>query len=54
MSTAHEWSDQVGAYVLGALSPKDRQEYEQHLRECDACATAVRKSTSQSVGASDW
>lgn len=31
------------AYVLGALSPKDRQEYEQHLRECDACATAVRE-----------
>ncbi len=31
------------AYVLGALSPKDRQEYEQHLRECADCATAVRE-----------
>ncbi|WP_152364872.1 anti-sigma factor family protein [Microlunatus speluncae] len=31
------------AYVLGALSPKDRQEYEQHLRECPDCATAVRE-----------
>lgn len=31
------------AYVLGSLSPKDRHEYEQHLRECDSCATAVRE-----------
>ncbi|NYE69552.1 anti-sigma factor family protein [Microlunatus parietis] len=31
------------AYVLGALSPKDRQEYEQHLRECPDCANSVRE-----------
>lgn len=31
------------AYVLGALSPKERQEYEQHLRECPDCANAVRE-----------
>jgi len=29
------------AYVLGALSPDDRREYETHLRECAACAACV-------------
>lgn len=31
------------AYVLGALSAQDRQDYEQHLRECDDCARSVRE-----------
>lgn len=31
------------AYVLGALSPRDRHEYEQHLRDCADCARAVRE-----------
>ncbi len=31
------------AYVLGALSPEERAEYEKHLRDCDACASAVRE-----------
>lgn len=31
------------AYVLGALSPRDRQEYEQHLHGCPDCARAVRE-----------
>ncbi|HLT61319.1 MAG TPA: zf-HC2 domain-containing protein [Microlunatus sp.] len=31
------------AYVLGALSPRERQEYEHHLRECADCAQAVRE-----------
>lgn len=31
------------AYVLGALSPQDRQDYEEHLKECAACARAVRE-----------
>lgn len=31
------------AYVLGALSPEDRRDYEQHLGECAACAGAVRE-----------
>lgn len=31
-----------GAYVLGALSPAERQEFEQHLHECPACAEAVQ------------
>ncbi|RBM24225.1 anti-sigma factor [Streptomyces sp. PT12] len=32
-----------GAYVLGALSPQDRAAFEEHLRECDDCARAVRE-----------
>lgn len=31
------------AYVLGALSPEDRQAFEQHLRTCDECANSVRE-----------
>ncbi|WP_410632778.1 zf-HC2 domain-containing protein [Amycolatopsis sp. cmx-4-83] len=30
------------AYVLGALSPEDRQRFEEHLRTCDHCAASVR------------
>jgi hypothetical protein len=30
-----------GAYLLGALAPGERQEFEQHLRLCDDCARAV-------------
>jgi hypothetical protein len=29
------------AYVLGALSPADRREYEEHLASCPACQEAV-------------
>ncbi|MDQ1482460.1 MAG: hypothetical protein QOF35_536 [Actinomycetota bacterium] len=29
------------AYVLGALSPADRREFEDHLRTCAVCASAV-------------
>lgn len=29
------------AYVLGALTPRDRREYEAHLSGCPACAAAV-------------
>ncbi|MCR6482616.1 zf-HC2 domain-containing protein [Amycolatopsis sp. OK19-0408] len=31
------------AYVLGALSPEDRQRFETHLRTCDHCAASVRE-----------
>lgn len=31
------------AYVLGALSPEERAEYEKHLRDCDGCASSVRE-----------
>lgn len=34
----HEWD---GAYVLGALSPAERQEFESHLAECVQCRAAV-------------
>jgi anti-sigma factor RsiW len=33
-----EWD---GAYVLGALSPEERREYEEHLTVCPACAEQV-------------
>jgi anti-sigma factor RsiW len=33
-----EWD---AAYVLGALAPAERREYERHLAACDACRTAV-------------
>ncbi|MEU1970102.1 zf-HC2 domain-containing protein [Microbacterium sp. NPDC019599] len=29
------------AYVLGALSPADRREYEEHLADCDECRRGV-------------
>lgn len=36
-----EWD---GAYVLGALSPEERLEYEAHITECPDCAAAVTQS----------
>ncbi|PZR53318.1 hypothetical protein DNL40_07255 [Xylanimonas oleitrophica] len=33
-----EWD---AAYVLGALDPAERREYEQHLAVCDACRAAL-------------
>lgn len=35
------FADWDGAYVLGALSPDDRREYEQHLITCERCSRAV-------------
>src|SRR5438128_9463850 len=32
-----------GAYVLGSLSPAERQEFEQHLGSCEECARSVRE-----------
>ena len=32
-----------GAYVLGALSDADRDAFEAHLVECDACSASVRE-----------
>lgn len=39
MSCEHAHDD--GAYVLGALSPADRQEFERHLQDCADCTRAV-------------
>ncbi|MGY2747744.1 zf-HC2 domain-containing protein [Arthrobacter sp. UYCu723] len=33
-----EWT---GAYVLGALSPSERREFERHLGDCAGCAASV-------------
>ena len=35
------YRDWDAAYVLGALSPGERREYEQHLEGCFSCAAAV-------------
>ncbi|WP_105036539.1 zf-HC2 domain-containing protein [Cryobacterium aureum] len=35
------YTDWDGAYVLGALSPADRRDYERHLNDCVACSQAV-------------
>ena len=35
-----EWD---GAYILGALSPAERHEFEDHLVDCDSCAAAVNE-----------
>ncbi len=37
----HQYDD--AAYVLGALSPEDRLDFERHLPGCDACAQSVRE-----------
>ena len=41
MSCGFEHDD--GAYVLGALSPADRQAFEAHLSVCDRCQRSVRE-----------
>jgi hypothetical protein len=42
MSTC-EYSHLDGSYVLGALSPSERQEFERHLEGCAECSAAVRQ-----------
>jgi hypothetical protein len=37
-----EWDS---AYVLGALSPAERREYEEHLETCDLCRRSVAELT---------
>jgi hypothetical protein len=39
--TTDEFALYDAAYVLGALSPADRREFEDHLEVCPACATSV-------------
>jgi hypothetical protein len=36
-----DYSQLDGAYLLGALAPGERQEFERHLRECAVCTRAV-------------
>jgi hypothetical protein len=35
------YADWDGAYVLGALSPAERREFEQHLETCERCRQSV-------------
>jgi len=39
--TTDEFALYDAAYVLGALSPADRREFEDHLRGCPSCASSV-------------
>ncbi|MCW2843950.1 MAG: putative rane protein [Nocardioides sp.] len=38
-----EFAHHDGSYVLGALSPTERQEFEGHLADCVGCARSVRE-----------
>jgi len=38
-----EFASRDGSYVLGALSPAERLEFEEHLATCAECARAVRE-----------
>jgi hypothetical protein len=45
-SVDHErFADWDSAYVLGALSPAERREYEGHLETCERCRRAVEELT---------
>jgi anti-sigma-K factor RskA len=39
------YADWDGAYVLGALSPAERHEFETHLEQCERCRAAVAELT---------
>jgi len=41
MTTHDEFATWDSAYVLGALSPVERREYEAHLRVCESCSESV-------------
>lgn len=40
--TNDRYSDYDAAYVMGALSPLERDAFERHLTTCDSCAGSVR------------
>lgn len=37
MSNQHDESEMVGAYLLDALDPEEREAFEAHLRGCESC-----------------
>jgi hypothetical protein len=41
--TQDRFADYDGAYVLGALSPEERDEFEAHLATCDECSARVEE-----------
>ncbi len=38
-----DYAELDGSYVLGALSPGERQEFEKHLATCEDCSRSVRE-----------
>lgn len=36
------WSDDLGAYLLGALNPREAAEFERHLEGCERCQGELR------------
>jgi anti-sigma-K factor RskA len=42
MTVDHDrWADAAGAYVLGAMPAREREEYERHLAACPACQAEI-------------
>jgi anti-sigma-K factor RskA len=42
MTVDHDrWADSAGAYVLGAMAPDEREQFETHLATCTACREEV-------------
>ena len=42
MSAVHDrWADAAGAYVLGAMAPDERADFEAHMAACPACRQEV-------------
>jgi hypothetical protein len=41
--SACDYAELDGSYVLGGLSPAERQDYERHLATCEDCARSVRE-----------
>jgi anti-sigma-K factor RskA len=41
MTDHDRWADAAGAYVLGAMTPRERDEFEHHLATCPACRDDV-------------
>jgi hypothetical protein len=44
MTTAdhNRWSEDLGAYLLGALDPRETDEFERHLEGCELCQGEMR------------
>lgn len=44
MNPEHErWADAAGAYVLGAMAPDEREEFEGHLATCATCREGIEE-----------
>src|SRR5262245_29359864 len=41
MTDHDRWADAAGAYVLGAMTPREREDFEHHLASCPACREDV-------------